>query len=46
MHGGRSTLDFDYRIIARPIDAKSDRLPLAPARRTMGKIAPAFRPAH
>jgi hypothetical protein len=30
-HGGRSTLDFDYRIIARPIDAAPDRLPLAPA---------------
>jgi hypothetical protein len=30
-HGGRSTLDFDYRIIARPIDATIDRLPLAPA---------------
>jgi hypothetical protein len=29
-HGGRSTLDFDYRIVARPLDAKNDRLPLAP----------------
>jgi hypothetical protein len=32
-HGGRSTLDFDYRIIARPIDATTDRLPVAPATR-------------
>jgi hypothetical protein len=32
-HGGRSTLEFDYRIIARPIDAMNDRLPLAPAPR-------------
>jgi hypothetical protein len=30
-HGGRSTLEFDYRIIARPIDAMHDRLPAAPA---------------
>ncbi len=30
--GGRSTLSFDYRIVARPLDAKNDRLPLAPAR--------------
>ncbi len=36
-HGGRSTLDFDYRIIARPIDAKGDRLPPAPAPRHFGK---------
>jgi hypothetical protein len=30
---GRSTLAFDYRIVARPLDAKNDPLPLArPAR--------------
>jgi hypothetical protein len=29
--GGHSTLSFDYRIVARPLDAKHDRLPLAPA---------------
>jgi hypothetical protein len=28
---GRSSLAFDYRIVARPLDAKNDRLPLAPA---------------
>jgi hypothetical protein len=31
--GGRSSVDFDYRIVARPLDAKSDRLPIAPAMR-------------
>jgi hypothetical protein len=29
--GGRSTLSFDYRIVARPLGAKDDRLPIAPA---------------
>jgi hypothetical protein len=29
--GGRSTVAFDYRIVARPADAKSDRLPVEPA---------------
>ena len=28
--GGRSRLEFDYRIVAHPLDAKNDRLPLAP----------------
>ncbi len=28
---GRDTLSFDYRIVAHPLDAKNDRLPLAPA---------------
>jgi hypothetical protein len=28
--GGRSRVSFDYRIVARPLDAKNDRLPLAP----------------
>jgi hypothetical protein len=28
---GRSTLEFDYRIIAHPLDGKSDRLPEAPS---------------
>jgi len=36
-HGGRSTLSFDFRIVARPLDAKYDRLPLAPADRVPGK---------
>ena len=31
--GGRSRLEFDYRIVAHPLDAKNDRLPLAPAMR-------------
>jgi hypothetical protein len=31
--GGRSTLEFDYRIVAHPLDAKNDRLPPAPAMR-------------
>jgi hypothetical protein len=35
-HGGRSTLSFDYRIVARPLDAKYDRLPLAPGDRVPG----------
>jgi hypothetical protein len=34
--GGRSTLSFDYRIVARPMDAKTDRLPLAPVTRLAG----------
>ncbi len=29
VEGGRANLDFDYRIVAHPIDAPSDRLPLA-----------------
>jgi hypothetical protein len=28
--GGRSRLEFDYRIVAHPLDAKNDRLPHAP----------------
>ena len=31
--GGRSRVEFDYRIVAHPLDAKNDRLPLAPAMR-------------
>jgi hypothetical protein len=31
--GGRSSLLFDYRIVARPLGANSDRLPLAPLER-------------
>jgi hypothetical protein len=34
--GGRSTVSFDYRIVARPMDAKNDHLPLAPATRVPG----------
>ncbi len=30
---GRSSLAFDYRIVAHPLDAKNDRLPLAPRMR-------------
>ncbi len=30
---GSSTLEFDYRIVAHPLDADNDRLPLAPAMR-------------
>jgi hypothetical protein len=28
--GGRSQISFDYRIVGQPLDAKNDRLPLAP----------------
>jgi hypothetical protein len=28
---GRSSIAFDYRIVARPLGAKNDRLPRAPA---------------
>jgi|HubBroStandDraft_4_1064222.scaffolds.fasta_scaffold00003_15 hypothetical protein len=31
--GGRSRVEFDYRIVAHPLDAKNDRLPVAPAMR-------------
>ncbi|MGB6522860.1 MAG: hypothetical protein WBE83_13930 [Candidatus Cybelea sp.] len=31
--GGRSRLEFDYRIVAHPLDAKDDRLPAAPSMR-------------
>jgi hypothetical protein len=30
IEGGRSRLDFDYRIVAHPLDAANDRLPPAP----------------
>jgi hypothetical protein len=30
---GHSTLEFDSRIVAHPLDAENDRLPLAPAMR-------------
>jgi hypothetical protein len=30
---GRSSLEFDYRIVAHPLNATEDRLPLAPAAR-------------
>ena len=38
---GRSTLEFDYRIVAHPFDAKNDRLPLAPALRPLRVMHPA-----
>jgi len=41
--GGRSTVTFDYRIIARPLDAQNDRLPQASAPRSV-RTAP--RPAR
>jgi hypothetical protein len=31
--GGRSRVEFDYRIVAHPLDAKNDRLPPAPSMR-------------
>ncbi len=34
--GGRSRVAFDYRIVAHPLDAKNDRLPLAPRVRMRG----------
>jgi hypothetical protein len=38
---GRSSLAFDYRIVAHPIDAKNDRLPIAPAMRRPSIMRPA-----
>jgi hypothetical protein len=38
---GRDTLSFDYRIVAHPLDAKNDRLPLAPAVRLPRVMHPA-----
>lgn len=35
---GRSSLEFDYRIVAHPLDAENDRLPLAPVMRTPSRI--------
>jgi hypothetical protein len=32
---GRSNVAFDYRIIAHPVDERSDRLPPAPAPRNL-----------
>ncbi|HEV3089810.1 MAG TPA: hypothetical protein VGX91_00040 [Candidatus Cybelea sp.] len=37
---GRSSLDFDYRIVAHPLDAKDDRLPDAPPLRLHGAVRP------
>jgi hypothetical protein len=36
--GGRSSMSFDYRIVARPLDSANDRLPLAPAMRQIRTI--------
>ncbi len=33
--GGRSGISFDYRVVAHPIDARNERLPLAPAMRAL-----------
>lgn len=38
---GRSSLEFDYRIVAHPLDAENDRLPLAPAMRRPRPTHPA-----
>jgi hypothetical protein len=38
--GGRGRVAFDYRIIAHPLDAKSDRLPPAPAMRQPRPMTP------
>jgi hypothetical protein len=35
---GRSSLLFDYRIVAHPLDAKNDRLPPAPAQRNQAVL--------
>jgi hypothetical protein len=43
---GHSTLSFDYRIIARPIDAKNDRLPLAAPPPHFATARGGLRPAH
>ncbi len=41
--GGRSTVSFDYRIVARPIDARNDRLPLSPERSKPRSVHPSLR---
>jgi hypothetical protein len=41
--GGRSRVEFDYRIVAHPLDAKNDRLPLAPAMRRPKDMNPSLR---
>jgi hypothetical protein len=41
--GGRSRAEFDYRIVAHPLDAKNDRLPPAPAMRIPKDMNPSFR---
>ncbi len=38
---GRSNLEFDYRIVARPSDATNDRLPIAPIMKRPVVIQPA-----
>ena len=43
---GRSTLSFDYRIVAHPIDAKNDRLPLAAPLPHFAAVRAGSRPAH
>jgi len=40
---GRSTVSFDYRIVARPLGAKNDRLPPAP---TLAKMPTITHPPH
>ncbi len=43
---GRSTVSFDYRIVARPIDSKNDRLPLAPPMPHFAAARGGLQPAH
>ncbi len=39
--GGHSSVSFDYRIVARPLDARNDRLPLArPTRPHAARLRP------
>jgi hypothetical protein len=35
---GRSSLEFDYRIVAHPLDADNDRLPPVPPMRSIRTI--------
>ncbi len=43
---GRSTLSFDYRIVAHPIDARADRLSIAPPLPHFAAARKGPRPAH
>jgi hypothetical protein len=36
---GRDSLEFDYRIVAHPLDATSDRLPAAPSMKQLARLA-------
>jgi hypothetical protein len=45
-HGGRSTLSFEYRILAKPVDDDAKRLALAPPLHTMSTLQGKVRPGH